>query len=210
MFARANYLKSKYSKRYFVCARLEAKKITTVVISPILPKFYDYTIDQYVIRNGSLQSYGTPSNRTIGALEIELQTINHWWIYLAANYHDSFYYTSFNSTRAIPTQVTGAVGESLALVIMQRLYRARNIRRIIPHPSSKTADFEMDIHLNRRMVHALVESKGSNINRNYPPLQTVYQGASQLFATRRAHPSRAGYLVITSYPARRCFVIRVF
>jgi len=189
---------------------LEIKKITTVVISPILPKFYDYTIDQYVIRNGLLRSYGTPSNRTVGALEIELQTINHWWIYLAANYHDSFYNTSFDSTRAIPTQVTGAVGESLALVIMQRLYSATNIRRITPHPSSKAADFEMDIYINRNKIHALVESKGSNVRRNYPPMQTVYQGASQLFATRRAHPSGAGFLVITSYPARRCFIIRVF
>lgn len=180
------------------------------MISPILPKFYDYTIDQYILRHNSLQPYGTSSSRTIGALEIELQTINHWWIYLAANYHDSFYHTSFDSTRAIPTQVTGAVGESLALVIMQRLYQARNIRRITPHPSSKTADFEMDMYVNRRKVHALVESKGSNVRRNYPSMQIVSQGASQLFATRRAHPSGAGYLVITSYPARRCFVIKVF
>lgn len=151
-----------------------------------------------------------PLSKTIGALEIEFQTINHWWIYLAANYHDSFYNISFDATRAIPTQVTGAVGESLALVIMQRLYQARNIRRITPHPSSRTADFEMDIDVNKRKVHALVESKGSNVNHTHPPFQTVRQGAAQLLATRFAHPSGAGYLVIASYPARTCFVIKVF
>jgi len=181
-----------------------------VVVSPILPRFYDYAIRQFSLSGNSLQPYGTPLSTTIGALEIELQTISHWWIYLAANYHDSFYHISFDASRAIPTQVTGAVGESLALVIMQRLYHARNIRRITPHPSSKTADFEMDINLNKQKIHALVESKGSNVRRRSPPFQTVSQGAAQLLATRFAHPSQVGYLIITSYPAKTCFVIRVF
>lgn len=147
---------------------------------------------------------------TIGAIEIEYQTINHWWIYLASNYHDSFYYIYYDPVKSIPTQVTGAVGESLAVVIMKRLYRARNVIPITPHPSSRTADFQMDINLNGRMVHTLVESKGSNVNSDQPYFPTVTHGTAQLLATRHAHLSGAGFLVISSYPAHRCFVIRVF
>lgn len=90
------------------------------------------------------------------------------------------------------------------------MYGARNVRSITPHPSSKTADFEMDINLGGRKVHALVESKGSNVNSSEPNLQTVAYGATQLIATQYAHPSGAGYLIITSYPRHQCFVIRVF
>lgn len=130
---------------------------------------------------------------------------------MAANYHDSFYYTSFDPTKSIPTQVTGAVGESLAVVIMQRLYQAKNVRRITPHPSSRAADFEMNITLNGQRIHALVESKGSNINSDQPYFPIVTYGTAQLLATRHSgHRSGAGYLVISSYPARKCFVIRVF
>lgn len=187
-----------------------ADRISTVVFSPILPRSYDYTIAEYDFSTGRLQNVGVASALTIRAIEIEFQTTNHWWIYLASNYHDSFYYTYFDPRKAIPTQVTGAVGESLAVVIMQRMYGARNVRPITPHPSSKTADFEMDIILNGRIVHALVESKGSNVNNSEPNLQTVAYGAAQLIATQHAHPSGTGYLIITSYPAHRCFVIKVF
>jgi len=175
-----------------------------------LPRFYDYTIVQYDLRSGTLQQIGSPFSITVGAIEIEYQTDNHWWIFLAANYHDSFYYANFDPTKAIPTQVTGAVGESLAIVFMQRLYYARNVRRITPHPSSKAADFEMDINLNGQVVHTLVESKGSNVNSPHPYFPTIAHGTLQLLASRRAHRSGAGYLIITSYPAKRCFVIKVF
>lgn len=179
--------------------------------SLIVNPSYDYTIKQFSLLTGSLQPIGAAYTTTVGALEIEMETKIYWWIYLPANYHDSFYHASFNSTKAIPTQVTGAVGEALALVIMRKLYQAKNVRRITPHPSSRSADFEMDIVENGQQVHALVESKGSNRPHNNPPLRTVYLGAYQLVKTHSCtrQPS-TGYLIITSYPSKTCFAIKVF
>jgi len=172
---------------------------------------YNYTIEQFSLVTGLLIPVMPPSTTTVGALEIEMETKIYWWIYLPANYHDSFYHTSFNSNKAIPTQVTGAVGEALALVIMRKMFQAKNVRRITPHPSSKSADFEMDIIENGKQVHALVESKGSNRPYSSPPMRTVYQGAYQLVKTSYYIPKpNTGYLLITSYPSRTCFAIKVF
>jgi hypothetical protein len=178
-------------------------------MSTALPRTYGYDIRQFQLFGDSLQPT-TSFPTTIDAIEIEMQTNSHWWIYLAADYHNSFYYTLFDSSRAIPTQVTGAVGEAMALVIMEKLYQAANIIRITPHPSSQSADFEMDIIESGQSVHALVESKASNVVLNNPPMQTVSSGLSQLLATRRCRPNSAGYLIITSYPGKACFVIKVF
>ena len=175
-------------------------------VSPL----YDYAIRQYSLVSGSLQPIGKILKTTVTAIEVEMATKIYWLIYLPANYHDSFYHISFDSTKAIPTQVTGAVGEALTLVIMQKFYRAKNIVKITSTPSSKTADFEMDIIEKGQQVHALVESKGSNRLLRNPPMRTVYEGALQLVQTQYAKPANSGYLIIVSYPSKTCFVIKVF
>jgi hypothetical protein len=174
-------------------------------------QFYDYEIRQFTIQAGLLQPCGTNSV-TIKAAELELETMAYWLIYLPANYHDVFYSSTCDPNLAIPTQITGGVGEAMALVIMRKLFGATGIDRINPSPSSQSADFEMDIIQNGKKVHALVESKGSNrVYRRYPPLRTVHYGAWQLIKTRLAKTSAiSGYLIITSYPAKTCFVIKVF
>jgi hypothetical protein len=171
---------------------------------------YNYTIEHFSLVTGSLIPVSPSTTTNLGALEIEMETKIYWWIYLPANYHDSFYHTYFNSNKAVPTQVTGAVGEALALVIMRKVFQAKNVRRITPHPSSKSADFEMDIIENGKWVHAYVESKGSNRPYSYPPYQTVMQGGFQVVKTNFFQKARSGYLIITSYPSKTCFVIKVF
>jgi len=175
-----------------------------------ITKYIFLYISQYVMRGSTLQKIRTAKTQTISALEIELEAIRYWWIYLPSNYHDSFYYTYFNPTQAIPTQVTGAVSDSISLIIMRALYQAKNILKITPHPSSKSADFEMDIIENGQTVHAIVESKGSNRRLHQPPWRVVSDGARQLLATRHIHPASSGFLIITSYPTRNCFLIKVF
>ena len=134
----------------------------STTFSPLLLKNYDYEVTEYDFTTGRLLEIGHPRTLGVGAIEIEYQTINHWWIYFPSNYHDSFYDTTFDPTKSIPTQVTGAVGESIAIILMERWFNAIHIQRLTPHPSSKTADFRMDIKIDGQWVHAIVESKGSN------------------------------------------------
>lgn len=178
--------------------------------APLLLKSYDYEVTEYDFASGTLRQAGQPRNLGIGAIEIDHETHNHWWIYYPSNYHDSFYDISFDPTKSIPTQVTGAVGESIAIILMERWFNATNVQRITPHPSSKTADFKMDIQIGGHWVHTLVESKGSNASRGRPYLPAMTQGIIQLLATRLVHYAEAGFLITTSYPSRRISLIKVF
>jgi hypothetical protein len=171
---------------------------------------YDYKIRQFSFFSGNLQAVGRSSTSTVRAIEIENETNIYWWIYLPASYHDSFYHIRFHPPREVPTQVTGAVAEALSLIVMKKMFQAKNIDRITPRPSSRTADFEMDIVENGQQVHALVESKGSNRPHRRPPKGTVLDGALQLRITSYIKPATSGYLIITSYPSKTCFVIKVF
>ena len=171
---------------------------------------YDYNVKQFSLLSGSLQP-STNSVIRVSAVEIEMETELYWWIYLPANYHDSFYHETFDSSRAIPTQVTGGVGEAFALVMMRKLYDADQVDKIMPHPSSKSADFEMKIIENGRKVHALVESKSSNnLYYHRPPKRIIFEGAWQLVKTNSKVYANSGFLIITSYPAKTCFIIKVF
>jgi hypothetical protein len=171
---------------------------------------YIYKIRQFSFSSGNLRRVGHTSTSTVRAIEIENETKTYWWIYLPASYHDSFYHIRFGPPREVPTQVTGAVAEALSLIIMRKLFQARNIARITPRPSSRTADFEMDIIENGKQVHALVESKGSNRPHRVPPNGVVLDGILQLRTTSYVKSATSGYLTITSYPSKTCFVIKVF
>jgi len=171
---------------------------------------YDYQIKEFTLSAGNLQSVGPSSTSTVGAAEIEFETKGYWHILLPASYHDSFYHMRFHPPREVPTQVTGAVAEALSLIIMKKLFKAKKIERITSRPSSRTADFEMDIVENGQQVHAFVESKGSNRPQRKPPRGTIADGALQLRATVSIKPAASGYLIITSYPSKICFVIKVF
>lgn len=185
--------------------------MSRIVFPPLIatPQ-YDYKIRQFSFLFGKLQPVGRSSTSTVRAIEIENETNIYWWIYFPASYHDSFYHIRFGPPREVPTQVTGAVAEALSLIVMKRLFQAKNIDKITPRPSSKTADFEMDIVENRQQVHALVESKGSNRPHKKPPKGMVLDGTLQLRTTSYIKPATSGYLIITSYPSKTCFVIKVF
>ena len=171
---------------------------------------YDYEIKQFSFSAGKLQRNGRSSTATVRAIEIENETNVYWWIYLPASYHDSFYHIRFHPPREVPTQITGGVAEALSLIVMKKLFQAKNIARITPRPSSRTADFEIDIVENGQQVHALVESKGSNRPHKKPPKGTVLDGMLQLRTTNYIKSATSGYLIITSYPSKTCFVIKVF
>lgn len=187
-----------------------------IVFPPLISTSqYPYKVKQFAFSSGRLQRVGGTSTSVVNTFEIENETNTYWWIYLPASYHDSFYHVRFDPPREVPTQVTGAVAEALSLIIMRDLFQATNIYRITTRPSSRTADFEMDIIENGKRIHALVESKGSNRSHRTPPRGVVLDGTVQLRATSRvkqhfSHPTISGYLIITSYPSRTCFVIKVF
>ena len=151
---------------------------------------------------------------TVYAIEVELQTTKHWWVFEPSTYHDSFFHDWVDHSMEIPTQVSGAIGEALTIIAMERLFQARNIEKVTPHPSSKSADFIMDINLGGNTVTSLVEAKGSNRNLSRPDTATIAYAASQLLVTRAALASAyaitKGFALQIAFSSRRIFVVEVF
>jgi len=170
---------------------------------------YQYNIRVYDDPN----DLKNPSHNTImniTAIQIELETNTYWWIILPNDYHDSFFRIIQPAQLQTPTQITGGVGESLSLAAMRHVFQPRNIRNLSPTPSSKMADYEMDVVLNNQVVHALVESKATNDVWRNPRKTKVRDATIQLTATRQQIPAQAGFVVVTSYPAQTIFIVQVF
>jgi hypothetical protein len=149
------------------------------------------------------------------ALEIELETTNHWWIFETATYHDSFFNNWVDPDMAIPTQVAGAVGEALAVLAMEKLWGARLVDKVTPHPSSRSADFWMQLDSrDGSLENILVESKATNARGNSPSRATVTYALSQLLDSQTAM-ERDGiriqrlFVIITAFRARTLFVVEV-
>ena len=134
-----------------------------------------------------------------------------WYIIHPALYHHSFYSAMIPAHLQIPTQVTGAIAEAVTLRLFHQLYVAHNVVKIRERPSSKSADFAMDIVRDGHPQHCLVESKGSNSpRRGISPLQ-LNQAWEQLQITRAAHdpPPDAMFASLVSFRNRTIRVIEV-
>lgn len=181
---------------------------------PSLPwlRSYAYSVQQYSYTNGKLQTVGSPFRQIFRAADIDREARTFWWIYLPANYHNSFYYNLFHKMKAIPTQATGAVGDSIAVILMKRLFGAYDVHAITPHPSSQSADFKMKmLDVNGQIINVAVESKGTNNAYDKPPPFLLRQGSDQLAGTQQLVNLSFGakFLIVTSYRSKKSFIIRV-
>ena len=176
---------------------------------PHLISKYTYNVNLYSnsrnLRNPTFQT-----TISLDGFDIEFEKRSYWLLYLSSTYHDSFFHTRIPRAFSIPTQVTGAVGEILAINIMRDLFQATNIDTITPNPSRRSADYEMDIIENKIPVHAVVEVKASNKPLVRPGRTVVTQAIIQLNRSRWVVGAEAGYIVYTSFPSQICFVIKVF
>lgn len=111
----------------------------------------------------------------------------------------------------IPTQVTGAIAEAVTLRLFHMLYAAHNVVKIKERPSSKTADFAMDIVRNGHHQYCLVESKGSNSPRTGISSVQLDQALDQLQLTAEAHdpPPDAEFASLVSFRNKTITVIEV-
>jgi hypothetical protein len=188
----------------------------SIVSTPYVARKYAYTVRNYDLINGKIRH--NPPNQQLDffAVELELQTVNHWWIFESSTYHDSFFNDWVDPDKAVPTQVCGAIGETLALLTMEKIHGARLIQKITPFPSSKTADFWMEMDAPTGNVEdILVESKGTNSLMKRPDKATVDKASSQLSGSRAVmvhdgYPVQHGFAVISAYKTNRVFVVKVF
>jgi len=154
---------------------------------------------------------GSQLNIRISAASIETETMLRWYIIHPALYHDSFYTSTIPAHLQIPTQVTGAIAEAVTLRLFHELYAAHNVVKIRERPSSKTADFAMDIVRDGQPQHCLVESKGSNSPRTGISSVQLDQAWEQLQLTGEVYdpPPDAKFASLVSFRNRTITVIEV-
>ena len=180
-------------------------------LETIIRRSYQYNVKGYDYINGRLSVSAPDLLTQIFARDVEFETFNHWFVHRPSYYHEHFYASTVDMDKAIPTQITGAIGESVAVVLFTNLMLARNIQKIRERPSSKTADFSMDIQNGNRQEHILVESKGSNSVYSGPPSVPLSNAVQQLDETEAHHHRHVDrrFVVITCFPTHLIFQVEV-
>ena len=177
--------------------------------SNLLTQSYDYQVWYYASPN-SLQRPTWIRLDTISGFEIEFEPLNYWWVLLSSSYHDSFFSNSCPPRLAVPTQITGSIGETFSLAMMRHNpWDAQNIQHLSPTPSSKMADYSMDVKINGIYESAIVEAKAANRALSKPDKRTVVEAWTQIYETNKQVNAKNGFVVITSYPSNLIFIVKV-
>jgi hypothetical protein len=156
---------------------------------------YDYSIELFKYQDeANINSVWTRTAQ-ITSQRIDTETKARWHIIWPSFYHCDFYYGLAPINLQIPTQITGGIAESITLSVFKIVFAANKILKISERPSSKTADFSLEINRNGAYEECIVESKGSNSKYSFNSRQ-LEQAIRQLIDTSAKLPQ---YKVATKF-----------
>ncbi len=172
---------------------------------------YNYEVLEYTFSGGQLTRSGSGSVSLTG-LELELESTTYWELLAPAIYHDMFFHRwRYLPQRTDMPQITGSVGEIVAVLAMRQRYGAANVQPLHPTPRRRSADFAMELPNDGGWDATVVEVKSTNRNLVRPDLSRIAEGAVQVTITLTQARQRyvRGFVALVSHPGHRIFVAEV-
>ena len=175
---------------------------------------HDYQVSWYRYAGTRPIDLGIRETFTVRAVDVENVVLNHWLVLDPAIYHAIFTVPLPLGGRSIPTQITGAIAESIAVLFLRQRFAA-NVFHVSITPNSRTADFRAtcpsSVSANPNL---LAESKGTNARISTPqtlPLESAIEQLTMTEVIRFSKPLNyfRKFVIMTSFPASRIFFVEI-